>query len=224
MGRHRKADEARIIELVNEYSMKNEGKKIKMSDIGAFVRAQGINVTDINIRRCPLVRERISFINQYSDEERLKMVVVHKTLDVDEFINNNHSKEKLKHSLTALDSYYASIADTAVKFKKELDNQIEANRKLKSQVAELKEKVEKIKFDSKSLKERNDLIKYLEDIINKTVYPEIADIFLQENSVYKKENKIINKDYIKSKTISFNTDVSKITNNSLKEMVEDFDE
>lgn len=221
MGRNRNVETDTLISIINEYHLNNPEIKIKYSDIGEFARNKGYKINDFNVRRDVRAKQHIDDINKSSDDDHYKRVVAYKTLDINAFILNNRTEQRLRKALSELDSYYASIASSAVKFKKEYEDLKELDRKQKAKINKLLDSLEEKKNDKTINKNTKEYIEYLEKYIRDTINPEIANVILSEKGVYEPTSTIVKSDF-KNKIISHDTDISSFKSDALNKAIQEF--
>ena len=206
MGRPKKISEEQLIAGTKQYFdeiCKGNTKMLKYPAIAAYLSGlYRIPIADYDLKKSKAVREYISAIKSVRNKEIIQKDIYFKRLDVENFLRTNTSTSSLKKALTELDSHYEKVSDAAgvvmdenrhlielvVKLQKE--NQIlkASNMELERQVVttenELKEihKVARIQ----EIRTRN-----LVHILEKNVYPEIANELLIESGFLKNNNRVI---------------------------------
>ena len=182
-----------LIHLVDEYAFDHPGQKIKIPAFGKYIRSKGFPVEDHTIRRYKDCTAYINSINAKTSEDAENELVTYKTIDADEFLDANKTRSALKKALIERDSYYLRIAYNAVNAineKKSLEKECSDKDAM---IAELEGKIKKLKSkvtDCKNLEETN---KVLKRILDDYVYPDIANIILEKEGVFKKQNTIISR-------------------------------
>lgn len=215
MARKKIIDDNELMSLIERFFWEECSGNIKMlkfPEIAVYVSNHGYPDYKAHLlRRNIATRDFINTLKNDVEDDDLTIVASYKTLDVDNFIENNGSINKMKKSLTALDNYYKSLSESATKVHKryketseELECIRENTRKSIEETATLRKENELLKSQIKTICNEN---KKLHNIIQDYVYPEIANEFLKDAGLLEKKSNIIDKEKIKSKIISSSTSV-----------------
>lgn len=226
MGRKKKIATGELIKYIDEFCLENPGVKLSVPKIGEYIRNKGRDVQDYLIRRDKYVKEWIDNINKKDEEANYHTVVTFHGLDVENFINQNTSKEKMRNALTQRDEYYSSISKSAAEIFNENKRLRERNNQLEICNNELKEKLKKKaeKALNADLKEKDKVIKKLNSIINDYVYPEVANALLQKEGLLEVVTRIITEDSLEKHMLTPESNISKFKHESVNMLLKDFDE
>ena len=177
-----------LIRFVDEYAFDYPGKKIKIPELGDYIRDKGLsNVQDYTIRRNHKCVEHIKSINNKTEEHTISDLVMYKTLDVDTFMATHRSPIAMKKALIERDSYYARIANNAVKVNQESKSLKTKNEELLKKNSELAAEIENLK----SKIANNIPVKTLKKILSNYVYPEYANAILNKEGILKTEESMV---------------------------------
>ena len=190
MGRKKAIEDSELLMLIDEYFLNEcNGKASRISFVNAakYIREHGYpQVKDYIISSNPVARKHIKELKEQQDKS-LTTLVTYRTLDVDDFLKKNSSKEQLTKALTALSDYYKTVADSAVTVFRKLKEYEQKMTELENALSEkdgenknLNEKVLSLKQQNKELKDEKE--KY-RGVIDKYVYPEIANKLLSDEGV-----------------------------------------
>lgn len=193
MPRQKTMSTEKMIELFDEFHAQYPRTKYKTSIFGKYLREKGYEVSDKSIRRNEEFREYVNSVMN-SKQEELNDTVVFVTLDTEEFINHNNTKDKMKEALAIRDQYYANVAASAnasIQKRKEYETMLETaeerNRLLEEKCRMLQERLENEKEHSNKQAEKiekaNEIIGKMIDLIEGYVYPEVANTFLQKEGI-----------------------------------------
>jgi hypothetical protein len=228
MGRNKRITTQELIRYTDEYLSENPGVKLTIPLLGNFIRCrEGENdIRDYLIRRDIEFREYLNKRNESDKETHYKTVATFRNLDIDKFIEQNRTKEKLRFALFQRDSYYSSISISAVAIFAE-------NKKLCDEVNRLQEDIDKCKLelnkkDKKETmaitKENNNLIRKLKGIIDYYVYPEVANMLLQKEGILDIVTEIASPVNHKEHIIDPGTDISKFKHSLVNGLLSNLDE
>ena len=206
-GRSYNTDE--LLRILDEYRFDNAGKKISIPKFGEYIRSLGYEIEDYTLRRDEGFRKAIQEINNENDSVVYNNLVAYKSLDIDAFINKNNTKSKLKEALSLRDKYYAKVAIYAmdsIKAKKgleqkidELENEI---KELKSEISKLQALLDKKKVDNSELKEKNEVILKLREILETYIYPDMANALLETEGILDAVNQLVDFETVTKKLIT----------------------
>lgn len=220
MGRRKQITDDMLISLIDKYYLEEceeNTKLLKTSLICDYIRSNGYpDYKEYILRRNTVATEYIKNIKASQDSDDLAVLAVYKTLDVDSFIENNHSISTLKKSLISLDGYYESISKKATQL-------FDKNRELKSRLANYKSKIkeleERLKICQEELNEADTLVKNLtienssyKEIIDTYVYPEIANELLKQRGLLRSTDGAIKTEAINTEIIHANTPIKSGSN------------
>lgn len=221
MARQKTYNTKEIIGLINEYKLLNPGLEVTIPKFGAYIRGKGYSVEDHTLRRDSEIRDYLKAVNKKEEKNIYKDLVTYRTLDVDAFLANNKTKAQLKEAIMMLDKYYANIASRAADAIKEKNKKKEQVDQLENKAAKLKEeikrqnlKIEEAKKTIQQLKEKNNIILNMKNILEDYVYPDVANALLKKEGILEVINSIVDDETIEQKTIQANTDITDVENNS----------
>ncbi|NLE27706.1 MAG: hypothetical protein GX625_20695 [Clostridiaceae bacterium] len=226
MGRDKKITSEQLILMIDKYALNHPREKISIPALSNYLIDNGFDVAPYLIRRDKAAREHIDKINSQDNEDIQRNVVTYHQLDIDNFVKTNSSIDKLRTALAQRDAYYASISNSAAIIfaeNKELKSSIEYYRK---EYEELKDKVQKKiqKDENKSIREKDEVILRLKKLLDEYVYPEVANLLLEKEGLLETVNTIIDKDKLSAITVEPDSDISKITFQSIESIMKGFDE
>lgn len=226
MGRDKKITSEQLILMIDKYALNHPREKISIPALSNYLIDNGFDVAPYLIRRDKAAREHIDKINSQDNEDIQRNVVTYHQLDIDNFVKTNSSIDKLRTALAQRDAYYASISNSAAIIfaeNKELKSSIEYYRK---EYEELKDKMQKKiqKDENKSIREKDKVILRLKKLLDEYVYPEVANLLLEKEGLLETVNTIIDKDKLSAITVEPDSDISKITFQSIESIMKGFDE
>ena len=231
MGRTKAITDEELIAYIDRYvNEKCEGKldTIKISEIGNFIRTNGMtNVNDTVIRRNKKARVYFEQLKKSQSNEDVFVVSTYKTLDVEAFLEQNHSASALKKALTELNTYYKHVSESATKIAEKYRKMEEKYNALKNEtekasnrVLQNTEKVEALKKENKDLKKE---VKALRKIIDTYVYPEISNELLKQSGLLQGTEEIVDPNSVAEHMISADTKI-KSKSNIIEAMFDKFEE
>lgn len=210
-----------LIKLIESYRKEYPKKKIRYTDIEAFAKAQGLNnVKAANFKKRPVITEYIKKVNEDDISTHVYKVITYIPLDVNKFLKDNPTISKIRASLTERETYISSIMTSASFVNSECKKIKVLNSQLRSENETLKEAVERLKTKEEIIAEKNRRIEYLESIINKNFYPEVASTLLYKDYIAEG----IKESRISESKILPNLDVSVFKNSELDSFLEDIDD
>lgn len=202
--------------FLNEYRITNPYIKVEIPKLGIFIRSLGIDVKDYTIRRNAEFRKLLDEINQDFRKEIYSDVITYNTLDPKSFIKRNNTPEKLAVALANRDAYYRHVADKAAKL-------FELNQTLQQEITgkdnaikDLTAKLDKTKSEAMLIKEKDDAIKALKNIIDIYVYPSVANALLAKEGILEIVAGVVDNGTIDQLTISADTNIEKFTSDKTK--------
>ena len=216
MGRKKIITDEQIIELIDRFYVEEcngDASLLKTKSIGIYIRNNGYpDCKDHLIRKKNTVKDYINKLKSAQDRNEVNILATYKTIDVDEFIENNHSKSSMKKALSELNMYYKSVSDAAIKLHKknmELEEKLKKSLSDEENISKHKQEISDLKQIIKELKNEN---KQLRTIIDTYVYPEIANELLKENGLLQNTNGIVDTDVINSNMIHADTPIKSKSN------------
>ncbi|SCY23516.1 hypothetical protein SAMN02910292_01156 [Lachnospiraceae bacterium XBB2008] len=216
MARPKQIDDNELIKLISRYFQEHctgNIKKMKYEAIANYIRENGYpNYMASSLRRNATAKKYIEGLKEISTDEIISTVVTYKSLNIDEFIQNNHSANELRRSLAELDAYYKRVADSAAQIFNEHNSLIKKNEELKaaldentSNLTKAEEKQKKANAELAALKKE---IMVLNSVIKTYVYPEIANELLSKERVKIKTTGVIDTEKMDKQIVTAKTPVN----------------
>ena len=224
MSRKKSIETEELIRLFEEYRIENGGEKVSIPKFCRYLNNKGIDVKEYTLRRYKEFRKYMDDANSESAQKAESDVVAYKTLDVDEFLDKNRSKERLRKALIVRDQYYAKIASRAA-------DAIKERKKLEEKVKELEGRIDefvlmssnaKKREDNAEIRKKNSAIVKLRALLESYVYPDAANAILEKAGILEVVNSIVPDEAIKGKMIEAETEVKPSRFDSLNELTRDF--
>ncbi|MFC6254066.1 hypothetical protein ACFP1H_05650 [Secundilactobacillus hailunensis] len=199
MGRKKLISDTELLAKVEEFVVRQcdgDANRFRVPKFGDYLRQNGYpQIPDHLIRRRQIVSDRLTSLKQSTRTEDQAVVTSFKNLDVESFLEKNHSQVALKRSLVERDTYYKTVSDSALRLVRKGKNLINTNEQQVDQIADFKHKSEELnaqiaeqQADIKSLNEENSKLR---TIIADNVYPEIANELLKRAGLLKNTPDII---------------------------------
>ena len=205
--------------FLNEYRIANPYTKVEIPKLGIFIRSFGVDVKDYTIRRNTEFRKLLDEINQNFNKETYSDVVTYNTLNPKAFIQRNNTPEKLIAALTNRDTYYRHVADKAAQLF-ELNKTLQQELVQKNDVIkDLASKLAEAKSNKTSIKEKDNAIKTLKNIIDIYVYPSAANALLAKEGILEVVAGVVDDDTIDNLTITANTNINDFTSDKTRSFV-----
>ncbi|GAX06871.1 hypothetical protein IWT25_02218 [Secundilactobacillus pentosiphilus] len=199
MGRKKLIDDTELLAKVGEFVVRRcdgDAERFRIPEFGDYLRQNGYpQIPDHLIRRRKIVSDKIASLKQSTSAEDQAVVTTFKNLDVESFLEKNHSQAALKRSLVERDTYYKTVCDSALRLVREGRTLIDTNEQQVVQLTNFKHKNEELNAqitkqqgEIKSLNEENSKLRA---IIADDVYPEIANELLKSAGLLKNTPDII---------------------------------
>ena len=215
MARPKTVEDNIILDLIEKYYLEKCGgnsAKLKLPDIADYIAKEtNTSYKVTQLRRNSAAREYIDVLKDTVEQKQLSVVVTFKSLDIDNFLIKNRTKSSLKTALSELDSYYKTIADSAVELNrnsKEIQDRltkIEKEKNLFQKELELAEnKIQELKKELNQYRINNDA---LSTVVNTYVYPEIANKLLEKEGFLTNTNDVIIDIALEENIVTTNTDI-----------------
>ena len=227
MARKKSIETDTLISLIDQFYVEkcnSNATRLKIPEIGQYVRSKGYDVADYVIRRDLKAREYIKHLQEATEEIHIHTVAVYRDMDIDAFLQKNNTEEKLKKALKERENYYREVTHSASYCFNEYKNIKQQLQVLRKHIVEMETALEDAKRDNSEIATTNKYLrkenKVLHDIIDTYVYPEIANELLKKQSVIKNTAEIISTDRLDEHMVSADTDVTKIRNNVIKGLFE----
>ncbi len=216
MARPKQIDDSKLLNLIERFfreECRGDSRKLKYEDIAKYIQKNGYpDYKATSLRRDTTAKTYIDNFKNQTKEATVTTVSTYKTLDVEEFINNNRTPDRLKRSLTELDAYYKSVADSAAQIFNEYNTLLKKYEELKAALEESrntqKDTEERSKDSHSEVIALKKEIKVLNSVINTYVYPEIANELLAKERVKMKTTGYIDKEKLDEHIITAETPVN----------------
>ena len=223
MPRKVKIESETLISLIDQfYAERCEGQpdRLKIPQIGAYIRSKGYDVADYLIRRNEDAKAYIEKLQKTTEEIHVHTVAVYRDLDIENFLMKNNTKEKLRIAIRERENYYREITHSAsysFKENKRLERQISD---LKSRITELEDQLAKATAQNEAFESQNRHYKIenqkLHEIIDTYVYPEIANELLKRDGLLKNTAEVVAPESLEKQLVTAETDIPQIRNNIVK--------
>lgn len=189
-GRPPKYSSEYLINIVKLY-IKTTGKtiKVKPTPVAEF-GAKTLKIKGMYYQHFTRNTEVMEFIENWNADvdkmllgsKRKDNSIIHSTIDIDRFLQNNKSEEKTRKLLAQFNDNMSRMTDQYTKLEKKFNKQVELNLKLENKLKETLEKlnaIEKENFEkNKKEKQKRIKVQKLNDTLRKKVY--IYEAFIKE--------------------------------------------
>ena len=198
MGRPRSIDIKIILEEIQKYHLENPNYKIKIPELTEYLQKNGIKVEEYTIRRYKEARKLIDELNSKKNNpyDAEQLIVTHKPIDANLFLQKNNSRVKLMDALTERDNYYSHLADYSAELIKKSKKIETENTKLKKDIEELTREVNNLSSLKKEIINQQNIIKNLIRYIKDSVQPDIANVILDREGVFDLTSSIVECDKV----------------------------
>ena len=231
MGRKKViSDEELIVSLERFLLEKCQGKAqfFKIPRFGAYLRNNGYpEVKDHIIRRRKQISAYLEEAKKLENNYDLYIIATFRTIDVEHFIDKNHSISAMRRALSELNSYYKSVCESAIRLNEKSQKNINDKNENESIIIELRRNLQELNENNKQQKDR---IKELKEqnskqrkIIDDYVYPEIANELLKREGLLINTGETVDYEKLKSEIITASTAV-KSKSNVIKGLFEKLEE
>lgn len=216
MARPKQIDDSELLNLIERFyreECRGDVKKLKYEEIAKYIQNNGYpDYKATSLRRDSTAKTYIENFKNQTKKASVTTVSTYKTLDIEEFINNNRTPDRLRRSLTELDAYYKSVADSAARIFNEYNALVKKYEEMKDALEESrivqKDTVERSKDSHSEVIALKKEIKVLNSVINTYVYPEIANELLAKERIKMKTTGIIDKEKLDEQIITAETPVN----------------
>ena len=184
MARPKKLDDADAIQLVDSlYEQCGDHSRLKFSELEKHAILMGMDVKAYDLRRNEAVLKRIAEIEAFELNSYSIGALAYKGLDIDSFISNNRTPDKLKRSLSELDGRWRKLFDHAVALSAQVSGLSDRLQQSEALVSELNERNGELTERAASGHSTAAVLKsenaYLRTKIKKYLYPALADNILK---------------------------------------------
>jgi len=194
MARPRKMTTEQMIEVVDSYYLTccdgNE-KLMKCSLIAEYAAELGFTAQGYDFRRNMEVREHIERIKVFAETSKEVYGVkyqhsAYKNLDVDGFLRNNGSGDRLVSALRELDAYWQRICEYSEQTAKQNRTLMKEKADMETPLRELEIELTGLNADNSELSAANNKLlvenRYLRKMLRTYLYPAVADQILKNEN------------------------------------------
>ena len=219
MGRPKLIDDQALLELIKKYYYEEchgDAQKLKLPKITEYINKNGYpNYPVTTLRRTSIAVAYIEEMKKIANDNHYVAVSSYQTIDAAAFVDTNRSREMLIKGISERDSYYKTVADSAVhafeklnQLQQQLDLEKEVNAELSGKIAELEELNTKYKTH---LRELDIELNASRAVINTYIYPELANELLVKEGALRKTESPIKEGALENNLITATTDIRKTT-------------
>ncbi len=231
MGRRKLVTDEKLIELIGKYYVEkgnSNPKTLKISLIGKYIRdTYDENVTDTVIRRSGEAVQYIDKLKSDAARDERTIIAVYRPIDVEKIIDEGGSTTSLRNKLSAINAYNKDLVTSVSRI---LEQETTRDKK----IADLEVKLKNLTQENALLiqekdalkagiKQRDARIKELENYINNTVYPEIANELLKKDKFLSNTANVIN-EKTSSKPIDANTKIARFKTDVINTLLQNIEE
>lgn len=196
MGRKKIFASEEILALIDEYFYEvsaGDPSMLKFSLLEKYASEKGIYVKACNMRRDPILRNRLEELKkQLFEDSEYFPVPAYKTLDTDGLLSHCRNVSELKNILSESDRYWKGVYDAAEAVKRkntellrEKDELAASQRETEAEVDRLIDELRAVKKKvSYLVKENRELRRYMK----RYLYPALANELLKEAHLPSEEN------------------------------------
>lgn len=225
MARPKQIEDAVLLDLIKEYFDKEcgkNGKRIKTSEVVRYINNHGYPDYQVTtLRRTPAAMGFIKQLEELKNNDEYMVSATYQTIDASLFVDTHRSREALIKAITDRDTYYKTVADSAVlaikthnKLAADYNNEVAVREAFEARVQELETQLKESADRCKALEKT---LKAYEDVIDTYVYPEIANTLLaKEGIIRRKEGSPIDSAALSSNLITSQTKVEKSSKSGSK--------
>lgn len=217
MGRPKLIEDNVLLELIKKYFYEEccgDASKLKPPKITEYINKNGYpNYPATTLRRTPIAMAYIEEMKKSASDNRYVAVAAYQTIDAAVFVDTNRSRDALIKGIAERDSYYKTVADSAMrafeslnKLQQQLDEEKKTNDHLNRKIAELEELNAKYKIE---LRELNKELKASKSVIETYIYPELANELLVKEGALRKTESPLKEDALENNLITATTDIRK---------------
>jgi hypothetical protein len=204
MARPKKVSTADMLRILESYIKKHgDAGKLKCSNLEKYAATLGIDVRAYDFRRDEAVRRRMDELSDNTANDRIS-ALTYKNLDADALITNHPTRATLKAALLELDSNWRRVYERSVAVSAENTALLSENNSKKRAIAELSDEISTAQTELKTLKhlsaEQQSEIRYLRSVLEKHLYPALADELLRRDGVLPEADARVNEAAIAAMT------------------------
>ena len=176
-----------MLRVLESYIKKHgDASKLKCSNLEKYATTLGINVKAYDFRRDEAVRRRMDELIDNTANDRIS-ALTYKNLDADALITNHPTRATLKAALLELDANWRRVYERSVAVSAENTALLSENNSKKHAITELSDEIAAAQTELKLLKhlsaEQQAEIRYLRSVLEKYLYPALADELLRREGV-----------------------------------------
>jgi hypothetical protein len=176
-----------MLRVLESYIKKHgDTSKLKCSNLEKYAATLGIDVKAYDFRRDEAVRRRMDELIDNTANDRIS-ALTYKNLDADALITNHPTRATLKAALLELDANWRRVYERSVAVSAENTALLSENDSKKRAIAELSDEIAAAQTELKSLErlsaEQQSEIRYLRSVLEKYLYPALADELLRRDGV-----------------------------------------
>ena len=176
-----------MLRILESYLKKHgDISKLKCSNLEKYAVTLGFDVKAYDFRRDEAVRNRIDELCNNTADDRIS-ALAYKNLDTDALITNHPTRAALKAALLELDSNWRRVYERSVAVAAENTALLSENNSKKRAITDLSKESAAAQDEIKSLKhlaaEQQSEIRYLRSVLEKHLYPALADELLRREGV-----------------------------------------
>lgn len=198
MPKRKPIDDDVMLQILKQYyteACNSNARFINMREASLYINTHGYpEYSYESLRKNHVAQGYFRTITEAKKSEDFMVLATYSTLNVEEFMKENNTEEKMVTALTKLDSYYYKAAKSGIKIyernrillnekaslTKKLNQETSRNKKLSTRIEELK------KSNDNLLEENEALKKYLDEVL----YDGAAKKILSESHVHIQNNSI----------------------------------
>ena len=230
MGRKKLIEDNELIKHIDRCFYKelnSNPKKLTASEVSRYLKSLGLDIEPRIINRNEVAMKHIDTLKEQNGFISPSITsIVFKPIDIDEFLKNNTSKEKMRKALVERDKYYKGIADYAATTKSQIqymeykyDEAEKELTKLRYELKAAQRKLSDLSVKNKQLINNN---RALKSSLESYVYPSIATELLKKEGYLSDDVEAPAEiECIEEKIITADTDIHSFL---VRDMADEFDD
>lgn len=220
MGRQPIIKDEELINLIDQYRLQNPVGKIKYSEVERFCNSIGVLIPAGTIKKKPFAVDYIKKINANDIQTYSATIGAYIPLDIDGFFRKNYNNEKMRSAIIDREKIYADLAIAAGHIRNEYIKYKDSYEKLLAEYNKLQSAYEKKLFSNENISNLKEQVNRLNNIINKYVYPEIAQMLIDSSF----ESEVVSHKAVTKFSADTNTNIDVFNNTKLNEIFKEFDD
>lgn len=213
MARQKKFATDDLKKYVMEYAGQYPGDPVTPPKVGRYLRDERhIDIGDYLLRRDKEVMALMESLNSNTEEDIKAVILAYHPLDVEAFLRNYPSREKLKTALSKKDAEYARTVKITSKLLEENDALNNEIKTYQSKINTLTRQMNQCNAQ-KEVEIRKDYegkIKKLMKLMEEYVYPDVANSLLEKAGLLDLKSTLIDTEKLEQKTVHGNTDITAV--------------